>query len=242
MADDGAAPYPRRARRADIRNGRRDGRKHIPSYPATPGPAQEGSGVDFATAYEERLRAQGAHRINSELRAFLEQTDALRRGKSELESLLVQDEITVKDSERLLADARAELSPSDLEARNPHEVDLHRRDPESLRSRRAAERRLRILAAERELERRRAVVADRCRAIAEARGLVEVEFGHARMRGHREAGLCRIRLATYWDAVVQRHPDGRDLATARPPARFDPPTWIDAEYWDTTEPPEETEP
>lgn len=220
-----------------MRNGRRDGRKHIPTYAVTFEP-----GADLATAYEQRLRSEGRHEIDEQLRDFLRRTDSLRRRKAELESLLVRDEISVKDGRELLAEARTELTASDLEPRSPQEVALQQREPASLRSRRAAERRQRIDDAREALDRLLAAAADRHREIAEARGLVEVEFTHAQAYGRRLAGLCRIRISTYWDAVVQRHPDGRDLATTRPPARFDPPEWIDAAHWDGTEPTEEVNP
>ena len=237
---DADAEYLPGKRRRDARRGRRDGRKQIPTYTSVLDRVERGGPI--STGYEDLLKSQGRHEIDELLRGFWHGVDGRSRDLAALRGLRAMDEANLANVEKAMHEARLELSESDLLPRNPTEVGLAKTNPDELRARRASERQRGIAAVGAELRHQREQAAARTRAITEADGLIQVEFvkvqAHARARYDR----CLIRISVYWDALVQRHPEGRNLAGIRPPVVFELPDWVRAEHWDELEPPEETGP
>jgi hypothetical protein len=237
---DAAAQHLPRQHRTDARRGRRDGRKQIPTYTSVLERLDRGEPI--STGYEDLIKSRGRHKIDELLHAFWHAVDRLSRDLATLKGLRAMDEVNLENAEKAMSEARLELSESDLLPRNPTEVGLARTNPDELRARRAAERQRGIVAVNAELRHQREQVAARARAIAEAEELVQVEFVKVQARARAEHDRCLIRISVYWDALVQRHPEGRNLATTRPSVVLELPEWVRAERWDELEPPEETGP
>lgn len=216
--------YARQDRKADIRHGRRDGRKRIPAYSGVLELIDQAARI--TTPYQEQLSHTGLYRINEEFRAFLRRTGEHRQHLSRLRPQLVADKQALRRGEEQLAAARAELTEAELLPRNPQELTVI--DTTALRGRRMAMRERRIAAAREEHDRRIATVDGRTLQINEVCGQIDHEFALAQARGRRLGDYYVLRIATYWYALTQTHPEGRHLASLVPLLTPTLPSWIAA--------------
>jgi hypothetical protein len=217
-------PYLPADRRTDARRGRRDGRKRIPSF--TTLTEQLAAGARTSTPYQDELTREVLVRINDEHGMFLARMtvvqDRIARARAALEAGL---ELIERGREALI-EARADLTEEELLPRSPQELALA--GTPALHGRRAAMRDKRIAAAQAELDRRQAAV-DACRQeISAAYAHIDHDFARTQARARRLADYYVLRIVSYWDAVVQTHPEGRNLSSALPPASLQPPAWVDA--------------
>jgi hypothetical protein len=217
-------PYSKKERRQDRKHGKRDGRKRLPTYSGVYELAEASATV--TTPYQEQLSHAGSHQINDEFLAYVQRAERHKHRLAELRSSLTMAEQAVGRAKEKLIAAQAELSDADLVPRNPQELALA--GTAELRSRYAARRDQRIEAAEQDLDRRQ-IAADACaKQIEEACDRIDQEFAVAQAHGQRIADYYTLRIATYWDAVVQKHPEGRNLAPMLPPVPATAPAWITA--------------
>ncbi|MEV6343257.1 hypothetical protein [Actinoplanes sp. NPDC051851] len=223
--EDGTGPiaYGPADRRADARHGRRDGRRRIPSLTTVADLAE--AEARLSTPYQEELGHTGTYRLSELYQDFLLRTSDLRDQVARLRAALTTDLELIERGREALSEARAEVTESELLPRNPQELPLAG-TPE-LAGRRESMRRQRIATAEEELTRRRSAADGRREAITAALARIDHEFALAQARARRLADYYVLRIASYWDAVVQTHPDGRNLSSALPPVSLTTPAWVD---------------
>lgn len=221
-----APAYPKNDRKTDVRNGRRDGRKQLPAY----GEVVElvNTGTEVSTPYQKMLISLGRHRIHDEYEAFLRGVDGYLSRRADLISGLGALQRQERNARNALTVAREELTDAELRPRSPHELAMN--TPE-LHGRRATMREHRIARADRNLARRTAAVDDRQKEIREISGTIDKSFANAQENGRKLADYFVLRIATYWDALVQTHPEGRNLASLLRPATFPLPDWVEAMCW-----------
>ncbi|MDY7083621.1 MAG: hypothetical protein SYR96_00805 [Actinomycetota bacterium] len=217
-------PYAAGDRRTDVRRGRRDGRKRIPSFTTLTEHVEAAARV--STPYQEELSHAGMYRVNEQHRLFLNRITEIRDEIARLRGALETDLDLVERARTALAESQAELTESELQPRNYQELPLA--GTPVLLGRRAAMREHRIAAARTELARREASVDSRRQAITTATARIDHEFTLAQARARRLADYYVLRIASYWDAVVQTHPEGRNLSTALPIVSLTLPPWVDA--------------
>ena len=216
-------PYVAEDRQADIKNGRRDGRKQIPTY--TDLVALDDNAARITTPYQEQLIHAGLVRIGEEYEHFLARTAAQRDQLVRLRGQLTEAEQAVGRGLADVAAANAPLTADELLPRNHQEREL---DEQALRSRRTIMRERRIAAAD-ELQRHRLELVDqRRREIDEMCGRIDREFAAAQAAGRRLGDYYVLRIATYWDALALAHPEGRHLAPRVPSIIATLPPWVDA--------------
>ncbi|WP_117213943.1 hypothetical protein [Allorhizocola rhizosphaerae] len=222
-ADGDSLPYVPEDRRSDTRHGRQDGRKQIPTYTDLFDLTDESARV--STPYQEQLVSCGLVRINEEYEAFVHRTTGLRQQLARSREQLEGAEQAVARARDDLAAAGAQITDTEMLPRNHQELALT--DEILLRSRREMMRERRIAAAHAEHE-RRIQVADRCRQeIKETCARIDHEFAAAQAAGRRIGDYYVLRIATYWDALVQKHPEGRHLASRLPAILSSLPPWVD---------------
>ena len=61
--------------------------------------------------------------------------------------------------------------------------------------------------------------------VAEACAEIEQDLERARTRVRLQAAHTELRVTTYWDAVTETHPEGRQLTVVRPRIRLGFPAW-----------------
>lgn len=219
-----SSPYTKAAKRADVRNGRRDGRKQLPTYSGLLDLVETRQRI--SAPYQERLVRDGLHEINEQYRIFKQHTHERQEQLAGLRGALAEAERLLERALRKLAEARAEPTELDLQPRNPYELALA--GTPGLYSRRAAVRHERVEAALEAVDRQELAVEGLRRQIEEAGDLIDQEFALAQARGRGTADYLLMRVATYWDAVVQTHREGRNLAAVLPPVAMTPPDWFSA--------------
>ncbi|HEX4701024.1 MAG TPA: hypothetical protein VH352_02755 [Pseudonocardiaceae bacterium] len=219
---------------ADFRHGKRDGRKLLPAYSEVLELVRAGANV--TTPYQQMLIRSGVHEISERYRDFLRRADGHRHRIAGLRIALAIAEQAVLRGRDDLVIAHADLTETDLQPRSPQEIPLL--GTAELRGRRLSTRDQRIAAARQELDRRVASVEHHQKEIEETSDMIDKEFAHAQASGRKVADYYLLRVATYWDAVVQTHSEGRNLATILPPTTFPLPEWVDAIRWigDVTRP------
>lgn len=218
--------YPYSDRKADIRNGRRDGRKHLPTYSEVV--ELVNADAEVSTPYQQVLISSGRRQINEEYKAFLRAVDEHLSRRVALLSDLGTAQRQEQSARDALVVARAELTEAELWPRSPHELAMAAAE---LRGRRAAQREQRIAKAEQELARETAVVEGHQKEIKKTSEMIDKLFARAQANGRKIADYSVLRIATYWDALVQTHPEGRNLASLLPPATFPLPAWVEAMCW-----------
>lgn len=218
--------YPENDRQADIRKGRLDGRKQLPTYSEVV--ELVNADADVTTPYEKVLISSGLHEIGEEYKAFLRAVDGHLFRRAGLRA----DRVTAERNEQSARDARvaarAELTEAELRPRSPHELAM---TDDELRGRRAEMRQRRIERAEQELARQQALVESRKKEIDETSEKIDELFARAQANGRNLAAYSVMRIETYWDALVQTHSEGRNLASILPPATFPLPAWVEAMCW-----------
>lgn len=221
----GAEPiaYRPEDRRADTRHGRRDGRKRIPSFTTLTERVEADTRV--STPYQDELTHTGTYRINEQFRLFLDRTNGLRDQIARDSAALVIDLELIGRGREAVTVAEAPLTDDELLPRSPHELPIA--GTPALYGRRATMREQRIADARTELDRRQGVADDRRQAISAATAKIDQEFVQAQARARRLADYYVLRIASYWDAVVQAHPDGRNLSSALPAVSLPMPLWVD---------------
>ncbi|RSM64706.1 hypothetical protein DMB66_18845 [Actinoplanes sp. ATCC 53533] len=217
-------PYAPRDRKTDTRRGRRDGRKRIPSF--TTLTEQLEAQARVSTPYQEELSHAGMYRINEQHRRFLTRITETRDEIARLRGALDTDLEMIERARTALTEKQAELTESELQPRNYQELPLT--GTPVLHGRRAAMRDQRIAAARAELARCEAAADGRRQAITTATARIDHEFALVQAGARRLADYYVLRIASYWDAVVQTHPDGRNLSTALPIVSLTLPSWVDA--------------
>ncbi|MGI5247117.1 hypothetical protein [Dactylosporangium sp. CA-139066] len=218
-----ALPYMTGDRRADSRAGRRDGRKQIPAYTGLVELIENEARI--TTPYQEQLSSTGRYQITEEFRRFLRRTESLQHQLSRLHGDLAAAQRAVARARDDLAAASAELTQDELLPRNPQEIPLA--GTVALHSRRVAMRERRIAEASEELERRIGAAEGCQRHIDEVGGRIDHEFAVAQALGQRIGDYYVLRIATYWDALVKAHPEGRHLASLLPAVTPNLPAWVD---------------
>jgi len=234
-------PYLSGDRKTDTRRGRRDGRKRIPSFTTLTELLEVAARV--STPYQEELSHAGRYRINEQHRHFLTRTTEVRDQIARMRGALATDLELIERARADLAEAQAELTEAELLPRNPQEIPIA--GTPALHGRRAARREQRIAAAREELVLRQAAADGRRQAIGTANAGIDHQFALAQARARRLADYYVLRIASYWDAVVQTHPEGRNLSSALPIVSLMLPRWVDATCQDgivTLAPPAEPMP
>jgi hypothetical protein len=217
-------PYAPEDRRMDVKHGKRDGRKQIPTYTDLVDLADGSARV--TTPYQEQLINAGLVRINEEYDRFLQRTEAARHRLARLQGQLPADEEAVRRARDEVTTAGAAITATELLPRNHQELAIT--DEAVLRSRRELMRERRIAAAQAAHESRIAAVDGCRREIKEVCGRIDHEFATAQAAGRRLGDYFVQRIASYWDSLAQAHPEGRHLASRVPAIIFSPPRWVDA--------------
>jgi hypothetical protein len=223
--ENGAEPiaYRPEDRRADTRHGRRDGRKRIPSFTTLTDRVEAEARI--STPHQDELSHTGTYRINEQYRLFLDRTTGLRHQVAGLSAALVIDLELIERGRAALTAAEAPLTEDELQPRSPHELPIA--GTPALYGRRATMREQRITDARGELDRRQGVADQRRQEISAANSRIDQEFALAQARARRLADYYVLRIASYWDAVVQTHPDGRSLSSVLPAVSLPMPAWVD---------------
>jgi hypothetical protein len=218
--------YPADDRKADVRKGRRDGRRQLPTYSEIV--ELLNADAEVTTPYQKVLISSGRHQIGEEYKAFLRAVDGYLLRRASLRADLVTAQHDEQRARDALVVARAELTDAELQPRSPHELAM---GGQQLRGRRAAMREHRIALAEQALAMRTAAVESRKKEIEETSEMIDKLFAHAQANARKLADYSVLRIATYWDALVQTHSEGRNIAPMLPPVTFPLPAWVEAMCW-----------
>lgn len=219
--------YPDDDRVADIRNGRRDGRKQLPTYSEVV--ELVNSNTDVVTPYCRTLITFGLNQIDQEYQSFLRAVDGHLLRRASLRADLV---IAAQNDHRAQAGitvAAGELTPTDMEPKSPHEIVMSELQ---LRGRRVAMRDRRIASAEQEAARRTALRENCEKEIKETSEMIDKLFNQAQATARQLACHVQQRIAAYWHALVHTHSEGRNLASILPTTiTFPLPAWVEAPCW-----------
>jgi hypothetical protein len=222
--------YGRWAQRADRRHGTRDGRNRIPSLAEVnellnaEGPAQ------MPTPYLEMLFSRARDMMEHERLWYIANSVAVRSELTLLESQAAAARAALGPAEMAREKAKAELTEADMLARHPAE---ELRSDVFIRLRREAEREHRIGAAESNYLRILANVHAFEVQLTQARDTVQSRLSIARMRALRISAYLSARTATYWEALVHAHRDGKHLAPLLPHLVPRLPLWVVPEEEDS---------
>jgi hypothetical protein len=214
--------YPADENKADLRRGRLDGRRRIPSYTQISDRIQTDGW--FTTAYSEELQERGRTRVQAELHAYKRQVAPKRHllaGMRERLAATVEEAGRTQEALDLTA---TELTPEELVPRNAQEEQrgpafIHRRR-RLMRNREAQRARDRLTALSGEAD-------DIRQRIAELREEMDQDFERAKVRARLHAANTELRVATYWRALTETHPEGRQLAVVLPCVHQTLPSWLD---------------
>lgn len=222
-------PYVPADQETDVRRGKVDGRRRTPSYTqVSERIAAEGS---FTTAYGEELRDLGSAAMCGEVDAYEHAVAPKHRRVAGLRELLATIGDEIERARESLGETAVELTPEELTPRNPIEA---QRGPDLISSRRWAARerrartiRCRIAALEKQTDTVR-------RQIAELDEEIEQDLDRAKVRVDMQAAHTALRAATYWRALTETHPEGRQLAVVAPRVQHSHPVWPDGRTGDET--------
>jgi hypothetical protein len=215
-------PYPAEERKADVRHGRLDGRRRIPSYTQV----SDRIAADgwFTTAYSEELQEVGTTRVHHERHAYQRQVEPKRQRVAGLRKRLTAAVADIERTEEALRLTATELTADEMVPCNPQEtqrgIDFIRSRRRSMRGRQARQARERIEALTGEADDLRRQIAETCEEM-------EQDFERAKVRGRLQAAQVELRVATYWRALTQTHPEGRQLTVVLPLVRLALPAWLD---------------
>lgn len=213
-------PYQEPDRKADLRRGQLDGRRRSPSYTQI----SDRITADgwFTTAYSEELQELGRTRMHDELNAYQQLVAPKHRMIASLRERLVTTAEEIARTDIELRETASELTPEELVPRSPMEAqrgaDFVRSRRRSMRTRQAQKARERIVGLNGD-------TAEIRRQVAEACTEVEQDLERARTRIQLQAAHTELRVMTYWDAVTETHPEGRQLTVVRPRIRLEFPAW-----------------
>lgn len=217
-------PYSPQDRKTDIKHGRRDGRKQIPTYRTLVALVENAERI--TTPYQEQLINSCLVRVDEEYESFLRRVARWRHQLSELGGQLAADEEAARRAAEQVVAAQAELTEAELLPRNPQELALG--DETALWARRETMRQRRIAAARDAHELLLTTIDTRRREMTELRGRIDHEFTVAQAAARRLGDYFVLRVAAYWDALAQSHPEGRHLASLVPVVVPKLPAWVDA--------------
>ncbi len=215
--------YGRWSQRADRRHGTRDGRNRIPSLAEVNellhslGPAQ------MPTPYLEMLFSRARDMMEHERLWYIASSITLRSELALVESQASAARATLGPADTAREKAKAELTEADLLARHPAE---ELRSDVFIRLRREAEREQRIAAAEANYFQMLANVHAIEVRLTQMRDTVQSRLSIARMRALRISAYLSTRTATYWEALVHAHRDGKHLAPLLPRLIPRLPLWV----------------
>lgn len=223
-------PYRDEERKADVRQGRLDGRRRIPSYTQLSDRiAADGS---FTTVYSEQLQEVGHTRMRAERHAYRQVVAPKRRHIAGLREQLTTTAEEIERTEVALRETASELTPEELVPRSPLEA---QRGPDFVRSRRRSMRTRQAEQAGERIKSLNKVTADIRRQIAEMCTEIVQDLERAKERVGMQATLTELRVKTYWAALTETHPEGRQLAVVVPGVRLESLVWPDDPMSDTEE-------
>lgn len=223
-------PYAAKDAKADLRKGHLDGRRRIPSY------TQLSERIErdgwFITAYSEELQELGNARIHDELHAYRRQEAPMRQRVAGLQEQLAATIDKIARTQEALSQTATELTPEELIPRNPQES---QRGPDFIRSRRTMMRDRRAQRARDQLVALNGEADDIRRQIAETCERIEQDFERAKVRARMQAARTELRVTTYWRALTETHPEGRQLTVVLPRIHRTLPAWLEASATDVTD-------
>jgi len=215
--------YQQNDKKADLRRGRLDGRRRTPSY--TQVSDRITTDGRFTTAYSEELQELGQTRMHDELHAYKRLIAPKRRRVAGLRERLVTTIEEIERTQDALRQTAVELTPEELVPRNPLESqrgpDFIRSRRRSMRTRQAQQARARHEALTGEADDIRRQIAETCEEMAQ-----DLERAKARVR--LQTAHTELRVATYWRALTETHPEGRQLTVVLPRIRQMLPAWHEA--------------
>jgi hypothetical protein len=188
-------------RLADRRRGWQDGHRRIPDFGSLAERASDATRT--VTPYQAQLISAAMHQIAEEYLRFQQYTQDLQRQLNRLHADLAYAQQAVDLAHDEVAAASADLTVDEVLPRTPQEV---------------------LPADASVLRRRREVMRER--RIAEISDRIDRQFLIAQARTRRIADYLMLRLATYWEAVVKSHPEGRQIALL-PVSSPSLPAWMD---------------
>ena len=215
--------YGRWAQRADRRHGTRDGRGRIPSL-AEVKELLEGAGpAQMPTPYLEMLFSRARDMMEHERLWYIASSVTVRSELALLESQAAAARAALGPALTASDKAKVELTEADMLARHPAE---ELRSDVFIRLRREAEREQRISAAEFNYLRVLGEVHGVEVRLSQMRDSVQSRLSIARMRALRISAYLSARTATYWEALVHAHRDGKHLAPLLPHLIPRLPLWV----------------
>ena len=222
--------YGRWAQRADRRHGIRDGRSRIPSLAEVNELLNASGPAQMPTPYLEMLFSRARDMMEHERLWYIASSVSLRSELALLESQAAASRAALGPAEAIREKAKTELTEADMLARHPVE---ELRSDVFIRLRREAEREQRIAAAEASYLRILADVHAVEVRLSQVRDTVQSRLSIARMRALRISAYLSARTATYWEALVHAHRDGRHLAPLLPHMIPRLPLWVVPEEEDS---------
>jgi hypothetical protein len=215
--------YGRWAQRADRRHGTRDGRHRIPSLAEVNELLGSSGAAQMPTPYLEMLFSRARDMMEHERLWYIASSVGIRSELALLESQAAASRAALGPAMTAREKAKAELTEADLLARHPAE---ELRSDVFIRLRREAEREHRIDAAEANYLQILANVHAVEVRLTQLRDTVQSRLSIARMRALRISAYLSTRTATYWEALVHAHRDGRHLAPLLPHLIPRLPLWV----------------
>ncbi len=194
------------------------------SFSAPAGVAQ------MPTPYLEMLFSRARDMMEHERLWYIASSVSIRSELALLESQASASRAALGPALTAREKAKAELTEADLLARHPAE---ELRSDVFIRLRREAEREHRIAAAEADYLRILANVHAVEVRLTQLRDTVQSRLSIARMRALRISAYLSARTATYWEALVHAHRDGRHLAPLLPHLIPRLPIWVVPEEQDS---------
>jgi hypothetical protein len=222
--------YGRWAQRADRRHGTRDGRGRIPSLAEVNELLNAAGPAQMPTPYLEMLFSRARDMMEHERLWYIASSVSVRSELALLESQAAAARAALGPALTAREKAKTELTETDLLARHPAE---ELRSDVFIRLRREAEREQRIAAAEANYLRILADVHAVEVRLSQLRDAVQSRLSIARMRALRISAYLSARTATYWEALVHAHRDGRHLAPLLPHLIPRLPLWVVPEEEDS---------
>jgi hypothetical protein len=215
--------YGRLERRADRRNGRRDGLKRIPSLAQVSESLKADVPNQMPTPYLEMLLSRARDMMEHERLLFVTATTAIRTQLADLDSRAGGLRAAIEMAARRMEQSRSELTDADLVPRNTAEEQYNEA---FLHLRRESQRAHRIAAAEAEYLRLRDEQREVRHELARVAEQVESRLAVARLHALRISAHLATRVATYWEGLILVHRDGAHLAPLLPHLTPRLPDWV----------------
>jgi len=215
--------YGRWAQRADRRHGTRDGRGRIPSLAEVNELLQGAGPAQMPTPYLEMLFSRARDMMEHERLWYIASSVGIRSELALLESQAAAARTALGPALTARDKAKVELTDADMLARHPAE---ELRSDVFIRLRREAEREQRIASAEFNYLRVLSEVHGVEVRLSQMRDAVQSRLSIARMRALRISAYLSARTATYWEALVHAHRDGKHLAPLLPHLIPRLPLWV----------------